>query len=142
MENPHTLLPFGPKTKGGHEIQWLTRAREWFDNYCELRPIINDVFYYPYTEKGEYYHEDSDGDGDKFMDEETTKPYDLIYTDSPPYAPQPYTLWEKEQENAKLKARIDGYEFALKAIHIYTTGDSNHPLGRIAREALKGGGDE
>jgi hypothetical protein len=124
MENPHTLLPFSPKTKGGWDVVFIAKGID----SGHISGIAHTDEQAPVNCEYNLLGFDYDAD---FLAHKETSPYNLVPTDQPPYAPQPYTQWEAER-------KLERYE---KALHFYARGcDAAYEMdcGQTAREALKG----
>lgn len=115
--NPHKLLPFGPKTKGGKDVLHLTKT----SGLKTTDPLMIMGFT---DEASSGLSTDSawnlngvrvileadPGKPDEMeykMYEHSDK-FDLVHTDQPPYAPQPYKQWEDAR-------KLERYEKVLES---------------------------
>ena len=113
--NPHTPLLFGPKTKGGHDIDFIAGNGTHLTCIYPRCVIVGGIGY-KLSAGGECFELDMWGDA--FYDEETAQ-FDLVpCTMNDELAPQLYTMWEKDAEIARLrnkaktkKIKQDSYKF-------------------------------
>ena len=148
MENPHKPLLFGPKTKGGHEVMHLHFMT---DGISVILQHKGEIFQQHYNHEGNK-EKSWNTYADDFTWGEAYSAALVPCTLAEELAPQPYTFWQKEQENGKLKAENQRYREALEELSSKTPGKPEVRLAGgfhygskvacIAREALKGGGDE
>ena len=98
--NPHTPLLFGPKTKGGHDIDFIAGNGTHLTCIYPRCVIVGGIGY-KLSAGGECFELDMWGDA--FYDEETAQ-FDLVpCTMNDELAPQLYTMWEKDAEIARLR---------------------------------------
>jgi hypothetical protein len=122
--NPHTPLLFGPKTQAGDEIEFMIeRSRSKVVVY--LREFKSRVFIVS-KRSGVYL-----------------PVFKLVHcTINDELAPQPYTIWEKDAEIARLRGGLEHYAQSDTVIS-QKFNDEGRLLfeivcskGRVAREAL------
>lgn len=167
--NPHTLLTFGPKTRGGHEVIMITQGELQYFGQCLYASLLIN---------GSINHYFISSDGQKFLEFKVySDPRDagweqedndfiaLIPTNTPPYAPQPYTQWEDVRKLERYEKALQFYANRENWFAIDMCCETKEPrtsgspcglcddyyqynpvlgdeMGSVAREALKGGGYE
>ena len=148
MENPHKPLLFGPHTGDLQEVLYILTCFGHDDKVYISALVEHELFDHPI----QYFYTLNGGHLDSEFLPTDYKHMDLVpCTIDDELAPQPYTLWQKEQELAKLKAENERYREALEWLsdkefmHFFTDHDDAieviSEVKSIAREALKGGGD-
>jgi hypothetical protein len=124
MENPHKLLQFKPTTKSGYEVLFIAEVG------TKLLNLIV-VLTGPY---GSFFI-DSELDGKELAAARDI--FDLVPTDTEPYANQPYTLWQAQQEKEAIVSERDTYKWALKDILELGYPECPYQVELICESALK-----